>query len=217
MTSAKWGKPLLAAAIVLASSACSTAPEPKSTASEPAPKPPAAAITQFYASPGIVGKGGRSLICYGVEAAVKVWIEPAVEEIAPSLARCIEVKPAATTTYKLIAANRAGEEVSQSITLTVDPKAAAGAGAPAAETPRGEGMILFFTAIQNKVPKGTPVTFCYGVKDAISVSISPAVQTLVPSERMCFQTRPEASGQYVLTATSATGAKNTRIVRISIE
>lgn len=203
------------AAVLLVLGGCSSgAPESKPGAAAPA-KPPAAAITQFYASPSTVGRGGRSLLCYGVETAAHVRLEPPIEEISPSLARCIEVKPAATTTYKLTAANRAGEEVSQSVTLTVDPKIAAGTGAPASSA--GGGLILFFTAIQGKVPKGMPVTFCYGVKDAVSVSISPAVQSLVPSERMCFQTRPEASGAYVLTATSASGSRDTQTVKITVE
>lgn len=204
-----------AAVFALALAACSPAPEPKPAA--PA-KPSAASITQFYASPATVGRGGRSLLCYGVEGAAAVRLEPPVEEIAPSLARCIEVKPTATTSYKLIAANRAGEEVAQSLTLTVDPKIAAGSGAPASSSSSSNGgLILFFTAMQGKVAKGMPVTFCYGVKGAATVAISPAVQALVPSERMCFQARPEASGTYVLTATSAGGDRDTETVKITVE
>lgn len=189
-------------------SATSTS-EAEKKAAAPA-KPPAASITQFYASPASVGKGGRSLLCYGVEAAASVRLDPPVEEITPSLARCIEVKPAATTTYKLTAVNRAGEEVSQSVTVTFDPKLAA---APKASA----GMIQFFTAMQERVSKGATVTLCYGVKGAASVSLGPPVQALVPSERMCFQVRPEATTTYTLKATGADGSTDSLTIRVNVQ
>ena len=88
----------------------------------------------------------------------------------------------------------------------------------AADTGAGGGLILFFAAgVQGKVPKGAPVQLCYGVKGASSVSLSPPVMALTPSERICFQVSPQTSTTYVLTATSASGEKYTETVRLIVE
>ncbi len=202
-----------ALALLLAAAACAPAPAPKTESAPPPPR--AAAITQLYASPPAVGKGGRSLLCYGVESAAAVRLDPPVEEITPSLARCLELRPAATTTYTLYAKNRAGAEVSQSVTVTVDPKLREPAAAPPAST----GLILFFTAVQTRLPKGAMATLCYGVKGASSVAIAPAVSpgALAVSDRMCLQTRPETSVTYTLTAKSASGETDTERVKITVE
>ena len=203
-------KALAAAAGFVVLSSCSTPPPMKKL--EPAQTPAAAAtITQFYVSPATIAKGDRALLCYGVEGAVAVRLEPPVDEITPSLARCLEVKPAATSTYTLFARNRAGVEISKPVQVIVDPQLRRSATAGAT------GLILFFTAARAKVKKGTPAMLCYGVKGAASVSISPAVQALLPSERICFQSTPEATTSYVLTAKSAGGATDTETVRITVE
>ena len=197
-----------AVALVLFTTACSSPPtETKRAEAPPAP----ASITQFYASPAVVAKGERTLLCYGVEGAAAVRLEPAVDEITPSLARCIEAAPAVSTKYTLFARNRAGAEVSRQVEVTIDPKAVR-------QTPSARGgLILFFTAMQGKVSRGAAATLCYGVKGADSVTLSPAVLALVPSERMCFQVRPEATTNYALTASAANGAKDSETVRIAVE
>jgi hypothetical protein len=204
-------KALLFPAFLLVAVGCSNAPAPKTESA--APPAPAAGITQFYASPATVGKGGRSLLCYGVESAASVRLDPPVEAIAPSLARCMELHPTATTTYTLYAKNRAGAEVSQAVTVTVDPKLrepAAGAST---------GLILFFTAVQTRVPNGATATLCYGVKGASSVAIDPPVSAaaLTVSDRMCLQTKPEVTATYTLTAKSASGETDTERVKITVE
>jgi hypothetical protein len=180
---------------------------------EPKPSGPSpAAILQFYASPGVIAKGDKALLCYGVEGAASVRLEPAIEDITPSRARCVEAKPEATAKYTLLAKNSAGAEISKEIEVVVDPKlqsekAKAGQG----------GLILFFTPLAPKVAKGAQATLCYGVKGAVSVSLNPPVQVLKPSDKLCFQTRPEVTTTYTLTATSASGAKDTESLRIAVE
>jgi hypothetical protein len=60
-------------------------------------------ILDFYASPAVIPPGGRASICYGVNNAKKVRIEPPVEEIWPAQSHCLEVAPRKDTGYKLIA------------------------------------------------------------------------------------------------------------------
>lgn len=76
-------------------------------------------ILTFYPNPPVVGAGGRALLCYGVAGAKSVRIEPAVESITPSLSRCIEIHPKASTQYKLIATDEHGREDSRTTDVTV--------------------------------------------------------------------------------------------------
>lgn len=187
---------------------CGTAPAPEEKKAETPPP----AILQFYASPGAIAKGDRSLLCYGVEGSASVRLDPAVEEITPSRARCVEVAPAASTKYTLYAKNAAGAEVSQQVEVVIDPNLKRTAVAPK----RQGGIITFFSALPESVAPGQTVTLCYGVKGATSVSIAPAVEKLIPSEKLCFQTKATATTSYVLTAESASGEKDTETVRVTV-
>src|SRR6185295_9649508 len=59
-------------------------------------------ILNFYATPGVIRPGERADVCYGVNGAKSVRIEPPVGELHPALARCVQVSPAANTEYKLV-------------------------------------------------------------------------------------------------------------------
>jgi hypothetical protein len=76
-------------------------------------------ISQFYASPGTIRKGEHTLICYGVYGAKSVRIEPAVEKLYPAVAHCLQVSPAVTTDYKLLAQDGSGHTVTQQLTVQV--------------------------------------------------------------------------------------------------
>jgi len=78
-------------------------------------------ILQFYAVPAALKPGARGRICYSVVNARSVRLEPAVEDVWPSLNRCFEVQPRATTRYKLTAEGGGGELVSESFVLKVEP------------------------------------------------------------------------------------------------
>jgi len=66
-------------------------------------------ILTFYANPPVIRRGGKGSLCYGVAAATSVSLEPPVEDIHPSLSRCVEVKPMASTKYKLRATDAKGK------------------------------------------------------------------------------------------------------------
>jgi hypothetical protein len=76
-------------------------------------------ILMFYASPGAIARGGSTLLCYGVANAASVRIEPHIEDLGPSLSRCIEVKPRTTTSYKLTAQGKEGASATQSVNIEV--------------------------------------------------------------------------------------------------
>lgn len=78
-------------------------------------------ILDFYASSGAIHRGQPATICYGVNAADRVRIDPPVQELHPAFSRCLQVAPLKDTDYKLTAEDRAGHTVTQSLTIRVAP------------------------------------------------------------------------------------------------
>jgi len=78
-------------------------------------------ILDFYATPAAIRRGGRATICYGVNAAERVRIEPPVEQLHPAVSHCIQVSPHRDTDYKLTAEDHAGHAVTESLTIEVGP------------------------------------------------------------------------------------------------
>jgi hypothetical protein len=76
-------------------------------------------ILAFWARPGIVQRGERALVCYGVANAKSVRIEPHIEDIGPALSRCLEVFPKHTTEYRLTTEDAEGHTATGSIVLQV--------------------------------------------------------------------------------------------------
>jgi hypothetical protein len=76
-------------------------------------------ILQFYARDGVLKLGETTLLCYGVINASAVRMEPAVEGVYPSVARCLEVAPARTTNYTLTAEGAKGQRVIGSVKVVV--------------------------------------------------------------------------------------------------
>ncbi len=76
-------------------------------------------ILAFYASPGRINPGQKASLCYGVNEAKSVRLDPPVEEVWPAYTRCIQVSPAKDTEYKLTAEDAAGHSVSQKAVIQV--------------------------------------------------------------------------------------------------
>jgi hypothetical protein len=77
-------------------------------------------ILNFYAPPAI-RRAGQATVCYGVNAAEHVRIDPPVEQLHPALSHCFQVAPTKNTDYKLTAEDGAGHVVTQSLTIRVLP------------------------------------------------------------------------------------------------
>lgn len=76
-------------------------------------------ILMFYANPPVVRRGQPGLLCYGVSNSKSVRMEPSVDGVGPAISRCVEIRPAASTEYKIIATDDKGREVSQSLQVQV--------------------------------------------------------------------------------------------------
>ena len=76
-------------------------------------------IMLFYAVPPVVGRGETAKLCYSVSNAASVHIDHGVEEIKPSLSRCVEISPTRSTVYTLSAADAQGNQASQTVNVEV--------------------------------------------------------------------------------------------------
>lgn len=66
-----------------------------------------------------VKRGESAQLCFGVENAVNVKIDPPVEQLKPTYQHCIQVTPKRTTTYTITADDGKGHSKSQSLELKV--------------------------------------------------------------------------------------------------
>ena len=181
----------------------------RQTAETPKKNPPR--VLQFYASEGVVRPGASVTICYGVEYADSIRIDPFIEEVTPSHNRCIEARPSKTTLYTLTAQGPDGKaEASFTVTTDVNAKPRVEAAAPAT-------LIQFLMASSTTAAKGRPVTICYGVKDAVSVVLTPKLRDLEPSERNCFSAAFEETTLLTLTAKNARGVVDTEKLTITVQ
>jgi hypothetical protein len=189
--------PILAVACL--SAACSRAPESPATATTAAAPPK---ITQFYASPAEVPRGEKTLLCYGVENAKTVWLSPPRREVSAALSRCIDVEPAAATTYTLTAEGDGGS-AKQDVTVTI------GAAKP------GSVKIKEVRVTSLSIKKGEAVSICYAVSNAASVRIEPAT---TPSGRdpHCGIAHPDRTTTYTVTATGAGGDRDQERVTVQV-
>jgi hypothetical protein len=143
--------------VITFSVSCTNTSHPGRSSGEKAAQAPAK-ITQFYAAKPAIPRGDDVLLCYGVENATAVRIDPPVQQIQPALSRCFTVSPVETTNYTLVAENGSSKPSSQSITVTVT-----------GPLPRFSDL-----AISSKeVAAGKPVSFCFKASNAVAVHGSP--------------------------------------------
>ena len=77
-------------------------------------------ILNFYANPASIRQGETAQLCYSVPNAESVRIEPPVENVWPSLSRCVEVSPLKDTVYTLIAEDADGNTVTAETAVEVN-------------------------------------------------------------------------------------------------
>jgi hypothetical protein len=160
-------------------------------------------ILQFYASSGEIARGEHATVCYGVENTRAVRLDPAIEQLEPSLNRCFSVSPRQTTTFKLTATGQDGCEVSESFTLRVGP-------AP----PRIVSVDLSSAGVK----RGEPFTMCFLVENASSVRVEPLGWSMpASSKRTCRTWIPPRTMKYTLTASSADGRKDQEAFTVKVE
>ena len=191
---------------------CGQAPAPPE-AKRSAPSPPAPVkINFFYASRGNVEKGQPVTLCYGVDSAISVRLEPPVEQLNPGYNRCFQVTPAETTTYRFVAEGAGGSTASLSVKVAVNTAPQA-APSPAPVS----SLIPMFLAASPEISAGAAATLCYSVPDAAAVSVYPPVMALEPAARRCFKAAPASTTTYTLTARGRDGHVETESVTVTVK
>ncbi len=77
-------------------------------------------FNNFSADKGLLKRGEHTELCYGVENATKVTLDPpSPEPLKPTYRNCLDIAPKATTTYKITASNEKGQSKSESLTVQV--------------------------------------------------------------------------------------------------
>ena len=176
---------------------------PEQRAVVPAAAPPEGArITQFYTTKAQVARGETALVCYGVENATAVWLEPPRRPLSVALARCLEVSPAADTTYKLTVEGADGKAVTREL------KVAVGAA---------RARIVNVTVSALAVKAGGLVSVCYTVENARAVTIDPIGFRGGSAGKGCATDQPRKSTTYTISAVGAGGEKDRERVMVQVK
>jgi hypothetical protein len=77
------------------------------------------AIRTLYVSPSLIHRGESAQLCYDVDNAKTVTLDPPEGEVWPSHSRCLNLSPKKTTNYTLTAKGASGPAVTQSVELKV--------------------------------------------------------------------------------------------------
>ena len=147
---------------------------------------PKVRIVRFTAAPGVVRPGESAILNYTVENADSVTISDVTETLRADTGS-ITVRPTRTTTYRLVARNRTGEDSAVASVVVEQP------------LPR----ILSFTADPQTIIKGQKTTLRWDVANADAVEIV-GVGTY-SGGRGSVEVMPEASRGYTIIARNAVG------------
>jgi hypothetical protein len=182
---------------------CSVACQSNERAGRPsADAPDPARITQFYSTSPSIPRGESANLCYGVDNAAAVRIDPPVESLKPALSRCISIAPSETTTYTLTAEDRSGKTTAHSVTVRVTG-------------PRPHFDDLSISS--KEVAKGEAINFCFKAKNAVSVKGGPGKFLSGGLSRGdCLLDRPLQTTTYTLTITSADGETDQESVTVKV-
>jgi hypothetical protein len=155
----------------------------------------------FYASPDHPAQGEKTLLCYGVEKADAVRLEPAVDRVWPSPTRCVEA-PATKTTYTLVA-SRGTQQVTQSVSVVPGP-------------PKVHLIEVEISKLE--IAPGEEITVCYKAKNAAKVTIQPGFWTARHDPAFgCIIHAPSQSTTYTVTATGAGGDTDSERVTATVK
>jgi hypothetical protein len=77
--------------------------------------------------------------------------------------------------------------------------------------------VLDFYASPGAIHRGTHVSLCYGVSNAVSMTIEPDLGSWKPAISRCIDIAPKRTTSYTLTAKSASGQTVTANATVTVE
>jgi hypothetical protein len=76
-------------------------------------------FSQFTIDTQSLKRGETARLCYGVENATAVKLDPPIEQLKPTYLHCMDISPKVTTKYTITAEDGKGHSKSESLTLPV--------------------------------------------------------------------------------------------------
>jgi hypothetical protein len=164
-------------------------------------------ITQFYAAQPQIALGDKTVLCYGVENAAMVRLDPPIEKLWPSFVRCFDIAPAHTTKYTLIAQSAAGDTVRESAIVEVGP---------------ARPKLIDISVNKLEVAKGEQIVLCFKAQNASNYDVGGlrpvSVQTgggmgqvIATPERGCFVDHPRKTTTYIVKVTGPGGMDSEKV------
>ncbi len=178
--------------------ACSQKPAEIAKSRTPAAEP--VRILMFYVNPEAPAVDEKTQLCYGVDNATTVRLEPPIEHLWPTPTRCFEV-PTRAATYTLIA-ERGDEKISRSVKVAPIP-------------PRA--MLFNVSVSKAEVKPGETISVCFNARNSVRASITPGVWVGPHGPSLgCIKDQPNHDTTYVIKAFGAGGdaATEETIVRV---
>ena len=167
-------------------------------------------IASFSVTPTTIPTNGQAQLCYEVENAERVRIEPNVGERRPATKECINVTANNTLTYTLTAFAANGATTTQQATLTVE-------SAPT-PPPVHPADITYFAVERHDIPGAVPqLRLCYEVHYASHAEIDNNVGEVKLDHRDCRPITPQQTTTYTISATGADGATKTRQITAEVD
>ncbi|MCS7301044.1 MAG: hypothetical protein NZ556_05770, partial [Fimbriimonadales bacterium] len=166
-------------------------------------RPQPVQIEEFVAQPAQITAGETATLRWTVRNADKVLIEPALGEFDPNRQRSVQVQPQATTTYRLIARNRYGEQIREAVVIVQN--------APEPPAP----AISKFYAEPSQIKRGESVLLRWTVENATELILTPPGQKLDPA-MPGFEHRPSRTTEYELIARNAAGKIVSKKIKVEV-
>jgi hypothetical protein len=160
--------------------------------------PSHARIAHFKADPSYLPTGSAGKLCYGVENATKLDLNPPVEYLLPASERCIDISPKQTTTYTLTAWGADGGQDKKSSEVRVGPA-----------LPQLSDLI----ASSTEVKRGASVKICFKVENARAVRAKPGK---LDRRTNCLIDYPRKTTTYKISALGPDRAEDDGTVTVKV-
>ncbi|MCS7208382.1 MAG: hypothetical protein NZ874_02320 [Fimbriimonadales bacterium] len=161
-------------------------------------------IEEFIAQPSQITAGETVTLSWRVRNAEKVLLEPALGEFDPNQTRVVQAQPQTTTTYRLIARNRYGEQIREVVVIVQN--------APEPPAPQ----IVKFYAEPPQIKRGESVVLRWEVRHATELILTPPGGQKLDPAMPGFEHRPSRTTEYELIARNAAGKLVSKKVKVEV-
>jgi hypothetical protein len=161
-------------------------------------------IEEFAAQPAQITTGETTTLHWKVRNADTVLIEPGLGAFDPNQTRSVQAQPQTTTTYRLIARNRYGEQMREVIVIVQN--------APEPPAP----VIVRFYADPPRIKRGESVLLRWEVQNATELILTPPGGQKLDPAMPGFEHRPSRTTEYELIARNAVGKSVRKKVKVEV-